>query len=99
VVIDGKGEIREIGEIETSIDVSCAGRWSRASVACDTKTTSGVRHFFVYAPPGEEAEALRVLEENRISFAGVRTWTLSEDGSVDIVPIVTPGDPKDHRPH
>src|SRR6185437_3436699 len=45
VVIDGKGEIREIGEIETSIDVSYAGRWSRASVACDTKTTSGVRHF------------------------------------------------------
>lgn len=97
VVIDGKGEIREIGEIETSIDDSCAGRWARASTACDTKTTSGVRHFFVYAPPGEEAEVLRMLEEHGISFAGVRTWSLREDGTVEIVPIVTPGDPKDHR--
>jgi hypothetical protein len=97
VVIDGTGEIREIGEVETSIDASCVGRWARASAACDNKTTSGVRHFFVYAPPGAEEDALRLLNEHDISFAGVRTWSLHADGTVEIVPIVTPGDPKDHR--
>lgn len=97
VVIDGKGEIRETGEVETELDASCAGRWTRASAACDTKTTSGVRHFFVYARPGAEEDVLRLLNEHDISFAGVRTWSLRADGSVEIVPIVTPGDPKDHR--
>ena len=97
VVIDGKGEIREIGEIEVTIDDSCVDRWARASAACDNTTTSGVRHFFVYAPPGSETEALRLLDEHGISYAGVRTWALAQDGTVEIVPIVTPGDPKDHR--
>ncbi len=97
VVIDGHGNIREIGEVETSVDPSCVGRWERASVACDNKTTSGVRHFFVYVPPGSEQEALRLLEERGVSYAGVRTWTLAPDGTVVIDPIVTPGDPKDHR--
>ena len=97
VVIDGKGDIREIGEIEVKIDESCVGRWSRASAACDNKTTSGVRHFFVYAPPGQESDALHLLEEHGISFAGVRTWAIAEDASLQLVPILTPGDPKDHR--
>lgn len=97
VVIDGSGEIREVGEIERSIDVSCVDRWTRASAACDNTTTSGVRHFFVYAPPGAEAEAIRLLDEHDISYAGVRTWALAADGTVVIEPIVTTGDPKDHR--
>lgn len=97
VVIDGNGEIREVGEIERSIDVSCVDRWTRASAACDNTTTSGVRHFFVYAPPRAEAEAIRLLDEHDISYAGVRTWALAADGTVVIEPIVTTGDPKDHR--
>lgn len=97
VVIDGNGEIREIGEIELSIDESSVGRWSRASAACDNKTTSGVRHFFVYVPPGAESEALRLLDQHDISYAGVRVWSIAGDGTVVIDPIVTPGDPKDHR--
>lgn len=97
VVIDGNGEIREIGEIELIVDESCIDRWFRASAACDNKTTFGVRHFFVYVPPGLESVALRLLDDHAISYAGVRTWTIAEDGSVVINPIVTPGDPKDHR--
>src|SRR6185437_8464041 len=37
VVVDGRGEIREIGEIEWAVTDDCAGRWARASPACDHK--------------------------------------------------------------
>jgi hypothetical protein len=97
VVIDGRGDIREIGEIETAVSEDCAGRWARSSAACDNKTTSGVQHFFVYVPPGTEDDAQRLLAEHHISHAGVRTWLVELDGSVTIDPIVTNGDPKDHR--
>ncbi|MGA7670833.1 MAG: hypothetical protein WBW04_10465 [Nitrolancea sp.] len=97
VIIDGTGEIREIGEIETSVDPLIVERWARASAACDHKTTSGVQHFFVYVPPGNEQEAIRLLDAHGVSYAGVRTWSRADDGSIEINPIVTPGDPKDHR--
>jgi len=97
VIVDGKGEIREIGEVEVSVDASMVGRWSRASAACDHKTTSGVQHFFIYVPPGSEQEVIRLLDGHGISYAGVRTWSIADDGEVVIDPIVTPGDPKDHR--
>jgi len=97
VVIDGRGEIREIGEVERAVTDECAERWARASTACDNKTTSGVQHFFVYVPPGQDIEALRLMDLYKISHAGVRTWALAPDGTVTIDPIVTNGDPKDHR--
>lgn len=97
VVIDGTGAIREIGEVEQIVDEACVTRWASASKSCDAKTTSGVRHFFVYVPPGTETEARRLLEDNRISFAGLRTWSRTAGGQVTINPIVTLGDPKDHR--
>ena len=97
VVIDGTGEIREIGEVELGVDPSMVERWARASAACDHKTTSGVQHFFVYVPPGNEDEAIKLLEAHGVSYAGVRTWSTDDGGSVQIDPIVTPGDPKDHR--
>jgi hypothetical protein len=97
VIINAQDEIREIGEIERAVTDECAGRWARSSAACDNKTTSGVQHFFVYVPPGTEADALRLLDEHRISHAGVRTWAVEPDGTVTIDPIVTNGDPKDHR--
>ena len=97
VVINGRGELREIGEIELDVAEVYADRWAHASAACDDNTTSGVQHFFVYVPPGSEAEAIRLLEAHQISYAGVRTWALSSDRAVTIDPIVTNGDPKDHR--
>lgn len=97
VIINAQDEIREIGEVELAVTDDCSGRWARASAACDNKTTSGVQHFFVYVPPGTEDDAQRLLAEHHISHAGVRTWLVEPDGSVTIDPIVTNGDPKDHR--
>lgn len=97
VVVDGTGAIREIGEIEQVVDKASVPRWGRAAGSCDAKTKSGVRHFFLYVPPGSETEARSLLEDYDISFAGLRTWSIAIDGHVTIIPIVTPGDPKDHR--
>ena len=54
------------------------------------------KKFFLYVPDGKEAEAERLLEENRISYAGLRTWAI-KDGSLVVTPIKTPDGPKDHR--
>jgi hypothetical protein len=96
VILSGSGAIREVAEVETEVDDGRARIWRVGSLAADTKTKSGVRHFFVYVPAGLEGDALRLLERHGISYAGVRTWTVGADGLIRVVPIRTPGDPKDH---
>jgi hypothetical protein len=96
VVLSGTGAIREVAEVETEVTDSRARIWRHGSLAADTKTRTGVRHFFVYVPAGAEAEALRLLDQHGVSYAGVRTWTVEADGAIRVVPIRTTGDPKDH---
>jgi hypothetical protein len=96
VVVSAAGDVREVAEVETEVTPEAAEAWAWGSAASDTKTRSGVRHFFVYVPAGCEAEARRLLEARRISFAGLRTWAVDGTGAIRIVPILTPGDPKDH---
>ena len=55
------------------------------------------RHFFLYVPSGMEQPAQKLLDDNGISYAGVRGFTISADGNVTIVPFVTKGDPYDHQ--
>lgn len=96
VIASTAGEIRELAEVETEVTSETARRWVWASEASDTKTKTGVRHFFVYVPAGRQDDALRLLETHRISFAGLRTWEIDAAGRIHVVPIATPGDPKDH---
>jgi hypothetical protein len=96
VLLSGAGAIREIAEVETEVTPDHGRIWRLGSLASDTKTKTGVRHVFVYVPAGREAEALRVLDGHRISYAGVRTWEVAADGGIRVVPIRTTGDPKDH---
>jgi hypothetical protein len=96
VILSGTGAIREVAEVETEVTDSRARIWRFGSLAADTKTKTGVRHFFVYVPAGLEAEALGLLERHGISYAGVRTWTVGVDGRIRVVPVRTTGDPKDH---
>ena len=53
---------------------------------------------FLYVPAGQELAAQALLEQNGISFAGVRGFSVSVNGSVSIVPFVTSGDAYDHQP-
>lgn len=97
IIVDGNGQIREVGEVETEVTAGMVERWRTGSEASDDKTTTGVRHFFVYVPPGDEALAESLLRDNGISFSGVRTWSVDDDGNIIIQPITTEGDMKDHR--
>jgi hypothetical protein len=95
LVVSTAGEIREVAEVETGVGPEIARVWAWSSAASDTRTKTGVRHFFVYVPAGLEAEARRLLEEGRISYAGLRAYAV--DGPrIHIRPVVTLGDPKDH---
>jgi len=96
VVVTGAGELREVAEVETELTEETARVWAWGSAAADTKTKSGVRHFFAYVPLGLGEEALQLLERHRISHAGLRTWHIDTDGRIHIVPVVTTGDAKDH---
>jgi hypothetical protein len=96
VIVAGSGELREVAEVETEVTEVTAKIWGWGSAASDTKTKTGVRHFFVYVPDGLGDEARRLLERHQISFAGLRTWTIDAQGRIHIVPVLTTGDPKDH---
>ena len=52
VVIAGCGALREVAEVETELTEATAKVWEWGSAAADTKTKTGVRHFFVYVPDG-----------------------------------------------
>ena len=96
LVIARGGALREVAEVETELTDETAKVWGWGSAASDTKTKTGVRHFFVYVPDGLGQAALRLLESHRISHAGLRTWRIDANGQIHIVPVVTTGDAKDH---
>ena len=97
VILDGRGRTREIGEVEMTVDPARVPALRAASEAADDHTATGVQHFFLYVPAGLEEAGQRMLEENGISYAGVRGFSVSDDGTIGIIPFVTPGDPYDHQ--
>lgn len=97
VISDGTGRIRELGEVEMEVDASSLPYLKAGSEIADSDTPTHVKHFFVYVPAGMEERAQALLEDNDISYAGVRGFTINADGTVRIVPHVTKGDPYDHQ--
>lgn len=97
VIVDGTGRVREIGEVEMGVDPASLPYLKAGSELADDDTPTKVRHFFLYVPAGMEAAAQALLEDNGISYAGVRGFTLGADGSIGIAPFVTKGDPYDHQ--
>ena len=59
LVIARGGALREVAEVETELTDETAKVWGWGSAASDTKTKTGVRHFFVYVPDGLGQAALR----------------------------------------
>jgi hypothetical protein len=97
VIVDGAGRVREIGEIEMTVSADAVPHLRAGSEAADADTPTGVRHFFLYVPAGMEQAAQKLLEDNKISYAGVRGFTVNPENTVTIVPFVTKGDPYDHQ--
>ena len=79
VVIARGGALREAAEVETELTGDTAKVWAWGSAAADTKTKTGVRHFFVYVPEGLGEAAQQFLERHAISpqgsAPGGSTWT------------------------
>jgi hypothetical protein len=96
VVIARGGALREVAEVETELTEDTAKVWAWGSAAADTKTKTGVRHFFAYVPEGLGEGAQQLLERHAISHAGLRTWRINAEGQIHIVPVITTGDAKDH---
>ena len=96
VITRANTDIQEVGEVETEDTVTEARvpEWRLMSeTACAGRRT---RKFFLYVPEDLEGEAERLLEENGIEYAGLRTWAI-RDGGLVVTPIKTPDDPKDHQ--
>ena len=96
-IVDRTGRTREIGEVEMEVDPSRLPLLKAASEATDNDTPTHVKHFFVYVPAGKEDAAQKLLEDNGISYAGVRGFTVDASGTVKVVPYVTKGDQYDHQ--
>lgn len=96
VVTRANTEIQEIGEVETDATVAEAQvpKWRLMSEAAGMGRRT--KKFFLYVPEGKEGIAERLLEENGIEYAGLRTWAV-RDGGLVVTPVKTPDDPKDHR--
>lgn len=97
VITDATGTIREMGEVEMDISEAALPYLSAGSALTDNDTPTKVKHFFVYVPAGQEARAQKLLDDNGISYAGVRGFTLGDNSDVGIVPFVTAGDNYDHQ--
>jgi hypothetical protein len=96
VVLNADGSVRECGEVEldTEFSVSHVEKWRTMSRL--TGMGEKYKKFFLYVPEGSEEEALRLLEENGIEYAGLRTWSL-DNWNLVLKPIRTPDMVKDHR--
>ena len=96
VVLNADGTIRECGEVETSPEFTeeHVQKWRTMS----EETGMGVTYkkFFLYVPEGSEKEAEKLLEENGIQYAGLRTWGL-DNWNLVLKPYKTPDMAKDHR--
>ena len=90
------GDLRVICEVETddTVNEEQVPRWRKLSELAGV--TYKLKKFFLYVPEGREELAQRLLEENEIEYAGLRTWAV-RDGNLVITPITTPDEEKDHR--
>jgi hypothetical protein len=97
VIVDGTGRVRELGEVEMNVSDISAPALKATSETADTDTPTKVRHFFLYVPVGQEAAAQALLETNGVGYAGLRSFQVSGNGQIKIIPFVTPGDSYDHQ--
>ena len=97
VITDRTGVVRELGEVEMNIGPQALTYLKAGSELTDNDTPTKVKHFFIYVPAGQEDVAQKLLEDNNISYAGVRGFTVNDDRTVKIVPYVTKGDQYDHQ--
>lgn len=90
------GDMRVICEVESegTVEEEQVPKWRALSELAGV--TFKLKKFFLYVPEGKESDAQRLLEDNSIEYAGLRTWAVV-DGSLVIRPVTTLDEVKDHR--
>jgi hypothetical protein len=96
VITKPDGRVQEVADVALAKEVNSASvsRWRLLS----ERTGMGEREkkFFLYVPSGVEKKAQRLLEDNNISYAGLRVYRVT-DGVLSVTPIKTPDSDYDHR--
>jgi len=71
-----KNQVAILGEVETEATVTSeeAEQWKEYSNATNT--------FYLYIPKGTEATAKKLIADNSITVAGLRTWQYNSNGIV-----------------
>jgi hypothetical protein len=96
VITKPDGRVQEVADVALAkeIDSASVSRWRLLSER--TGTGEREKKFFLYVPPGSEKKAQRLLEDNNISYAGLRVYRIT-DGILSVTPIKTPDSDYDHR--
>jgi len=96
VITKPDGRIQEVADVALTGEVkpSAVKRWKLLS----EKTGMGekTKKFFLYVPPGFDEKALKLLEDNKISYAGLRVYSI-KDRILSVIPIKTPDAEYDHH--
>jgi len=97
VITRSDGRIQELGDVALAKEVkpSSVKRWKLFSEKASLVDKE--KKFFLYVSPGLEDKALKLLEENNISYAGLRVYSI-KDRMLSVTPIKTPGEEYDHHP-
>ncbi len=96
VICRPDGRIQELADVALAKEVKPASvkRWRILSDAAHIGEKE--KKFFLYVPPGSEEKAIKLLEDNKISYAGVRVYSI-KDRILSVIPIKTPDQEYDHH--
>jgi hypothetical protein len=96
VITLADNRMQEIGEVESEdcVTVAQVPKWKLFSETAGMGRR--VKKFFLYVPEGLEEKAQKLLENNKIEYAGLRTYAII-DGNLVVTPITTPDGEHDHR--
>ena len=96
VIAKPDGRIQELADVALAREVapSSVDRWRLLSEKAGIGEKE--KKFFLYVPPKSEEKALKLLESNKISYAGLRVYKIN-NGILSVTPILTPDSEYDHR--
>ncbi len=96
VIAKPDGRIQELADVALAREVapSSVDRWRLLSEKAGVGEKE--KKFFLYVPPKSEEKALKLIENNKISYAGLRVYKIN-NGILSVTPIKTPDSEYDHR--
>jgi len=96
VILNCSGGVQELGMIEAAEDITPQRAKLWRFLSDSASFGRRVKKLFIYVPEGYEGKALEILENNKIEYDGLRSYSVA-DGRLVIQPIKTHDNPHDHR--